>query len=178
MGKCLLAFVVAAAREFGKDMSARHKREEIITKSSSSFGSLETRPSVEKAIKAGVDALVTTFIKTLLEEPIMKQFDEVFRGITPGNSSFTDCLKVYLTKEFVKLFTTETMTAISDSLINAWKDSVDSKGNLNSERFEQLVKANLLEKLKTIVTGRLKALEEGFAEDEMKTFLADLGIKG
>ena len=96
--------------------------------------------------------------------------DKSFKEIFPGERALSDRIKIYVSKEVVKFCTTESATAITASLLSAWKDSIDAHGKVDYSKFEKLVADKLKANLEKALTSRAKKWAEGFSEEQFKEF--------
>jgi len=172
MGKCTLAFLSAMAKQAAKDIDAQLKQQRLKAHvgAATSGQAPDLKPLLEKAIVAGADGFASTLIKEGCEATLMKFMDKSFREIFPGERALSDRIKIYVSKEVVKLCTTESATAITDSLLSAWKDSIDAHGKVDYAKFEKLVADKLKANLEKALTSRAKKWGEGFSEEQFKEF--------
>jgi hypothetical protein len=172
MGKCTLAFLSAMAKQAAKDLDAQQKQGRLKAHVGAAIGGQapDLKPVLEKAILAGANAFASTLIKEGCEATLLKFMDKSFVEIFPGERTLSQRMQVYISKEVVKLCTTESLTATTDSLLSAWKDAIDAHGEIDYAKFEKLVADKLKANLEKALTGRAKKWGEGFSEEQFKEF--------
>jgi len=171
IAKASFAFLKAFALEFWKDMHAADKERHLQQRIGSPEvpKEIDRHPIFKKAVVAGADAAALALIKECFEKPMMKMLEKSLNEIYPAvEKTLSQRAAIYFTKEFVKLCTTEFASAIVDSLLSAWKGSLDAKGNVDPKKFEKLVQDKLLSALSNAVKGRLMGWLETLAEDQFK----------
>jgi len=167
-GKAAIAFLKAAAKEFFKDMQeaqkARSLKEHLGVANLPK--DLDRHPIYKKAVLAGADAAALTFINEAFQSPMMKGMDKSFKVMYPDAQKTTSqYVTIYLSKEIVKLCTTEFASDIVDALVSAWKEALDASGKVDQGKFAKLVSDKLLASLAAIFTKRLDAMFEKIAEE-------------
>jgi hypothetical protein len=171
IAKASFAFLKAFAMEFWKDMHAADKERRLHQRIGSPEVSkeIDRHPIFKKAVIAGADAAVLALIKECLEKPMMKMLEKSLKELYPELAkSLTQRVAIYFTKEIVKLCTTEFASAIAYSLLSAWKESLDAKGNVDPQKFEKLLQDKLQSALSKAIKGRFDSWLETLAEDQFK----------
>ncbi|HYL65121.1 MAG TPA: hypothetical protein VE077_21105 [Candidatus Methylomirabilis sp.] len=167
LGKTVLAFLKAFAKEFWKDMHAAEKEHSLKQRVGAPNlpKEIEHHPIFKKAILAGADAAALAFIGAALEAPMMKMLDKSFTAMYPGvEKTLSQRAKIYFTKEFVKVCTTEFASDIADALVSSWKESLDASGKADQEKFAKLVSDKLLSSLTKAFSKRFDSFLEKISE--------------
>jgi hypothetical protein len=166
--KCTLAFLSAMAKQAIKDFDAQQKQGKLRAHIGAAAQPPNLKPILEKALIAGADAFASTLVKEALQASIMKLMDKSFLEIFPGERTLSSRIQIYISKEIVKLCTTEAFTIITDGVLSAWKESIDAHGNVDHAKFEKLVTEKLKSNLENAFTGRIKKAGEGFSDEVFK----------
>jgi len=171
MVKGVISFIKGFAKEYLKDLHAAEKQHALQLRLGSPgvAKELDIHPIVQKAILAGADAAAATLIAECIEKRLMSMMDKSLKELFPSvQKTFSERVKIYVAKEFVKVGSTELLTKIIDAVLSARKDAIDAKGNVDPEIFSKKLEEKLKAALLEVFTKRAKSWGEGLGEEQFK----------
>lgn len=171
MVKGVISFIKGFGKEYLKDLHAGEKQHSLQLRvgAHGTPKELDLHPIIQKAILAGADAAAATLISECIEKRLMSMMDKSLKAFFPSvQKTFSDRVKIYFAKEFVKVCTTELMTKLIDAVISARKASLDAHGNVDPEKFSRKLEEKLKDALLDVFTKRAKKWGESLSEEEFE----------